>query len=97
MLEASGYAVVGEAPDGASALSAARRHKPDIVLRDVQLPDANGFDICEFLCGDGAPPRIVLVSSRDASDYNGLIQTSHARGFISKADLSGDTLRAVLA
>jgi DNA-binding NarL/FixJ family response regulator len=97
VLEASGYDVVGEAPDGATALAAARRLKPDIVLLDVQLPDANGFDICEFLCGDGVPPRIVLVSSREASDYNGLIQTSHARGFISKADLSGDTLRALLA
>jgi DNA-binding NarL/FixJ family response regulator len=97
VLEANGYDVVGEAPDGASALSAARRLKPDIVLLDVQLPDANGFDICEFLCGDGPSPRIVLVSSRDASDYNGLIQTSHARGFISKADLSGETLKAVLA
>ena len=35
----------------------------------------------------GAPP-VVLVSSRDASDYNGLISSSGARGFISKADLS---------
>ena len=64
---------------------------------DVQLPDATGFDICEFLCGEHPLPEIVLVSSRDASDYNGLIQTSHARGFISKADLSGETLRALLA
>ena len=97
VLEANGYNVVGEAQDGASALSAARQLKPDIVLLDVQLPDANGFDICEFLCGDGPQPSIVLVSSRDASDYNGLIQTSHARGFISKGDLSGETLRSVLA
>ena len=97
VLEANGYDVVGEAQDGASALSAARQLKPDIVLLDVQLPDANGFDICEFLCGDGPQPSIVLVSSRDASDYNGLIQTSHARGFISKGDLSGETLRSVLA
>jgi DNA-binding NarL/FixJ family response regulator len=97
VLEANGYHVIGEAQGGASALSAARQLKPDIVLLDVQLPDANGFDICEFLCDEGPKPGIVLVSSRDASDYNGLIQSSHARGFISKADLSGETLRAVLA
>jgi DNA-binding NarL/FixJ family response regulator len=97
VLEANGYHVVGEAQDGASALSAARKLKPDIVLLDVQLPDANGFDICEFLCDEGPQPGIVLVSSRDASDYNGLIQSSHARGFIPKADLPGETLRAVLA
>jgi DNA-binding NarL/FixJ family response regulator len=97
VLEADGFDIVGEANDGASALAAARDLKPDVVLLDVQLPDATGFDICEFLCGEHPLPEIVLVSSRDASDYNGLIQTSHARGFISKADLSGETLRALLA
>ena len=97
VLEADGFDVVGEADDGASALAAARRLKPDVVLLDVQLPDASGFDICEFLCGEGPHPGIVLVSSRDASDYDGLIQSSHARGFISKADLSGEALRALLA
>ena len=97
VLEADGFEIVGEAKDGASALTAARDLKPDVVLLDVQLPDATGFDICEFLCGELPLPEIVLVSSRDASDYNGLIQTSHARGFISKADLSGETLRALLA
>jgi DNA-binding NarL/FixJ family response regulator len=97
VLEADGFDVVGEAEDGAAAIAAAYDLKPDVVLLDVQLPDANGFDICEFLCGDPPWPSIVLVSSRDASDYNGLIQTSHARGFISKADLSGEALRALLA
>ncbi|HLE99717.1 MAG TPA: response regulator transcription factor [Gaiellaceae bacterium] len=97
VLEAEGFEVVGEAEDGASALEAARQLKPDVVLLDVQLPDANGFDICEFLCGSGPWPEVVLVSSREASDYNGLLQSSHARGFISKAELSGDALRALLA
>jgi DNA-binding NarL/FixJ family response regulator len=97
VLEADGFEIVGEANDAASALTAAHDLKPDIVLLDVQLPDATGFDVCEFLCGEHPLPEIVLVSSREASDYNGLIQTSHARGFISKADLSGEALRALLA
>jgi DNA-binding NarL/FixJ family response regulator len=97
VLEADGFDVVAEADDGASALRLARELRPDVVLLDVQLPDASGFDICEFLCGDGPWPHIVLVSSRDAADYDGLIQSSHARGFISKADLSGEAVRALLA
>lgn len=97
VLEAEGFEVVGEATDGATALAAARALGPDVVLLDVQLPDANGFDICELLCTTSPPPSIVLVSSRDASDYNGLIDKSLARGFISKADLSGEAIRALLA
>ena len=88
--------MVGEAETGASALAANKTLKPDIVLLDVQLPDANGFDLCEFLCEIQPRPDIVLVSSRDASDYDGLVERGPARGFIAKADLSGDALRAVL-
>ena len=97
ILEAEGFDVVGEAGDGASALAAAGALEPDVVLLDVQLPDATGFEICELLCSSACRPRIVLVSTREAADYDGLIQASHARGFITKADLSGDALRELIA
>jgi len=96
VLEAEGFEILGEAADGASALAAVRELRPDVVLLDVHLPDWNGFDLCEFLCQD-SQPSIVLVSSRDAADFDGLIETGPARGFIAKGDLSGDALRAVLA
>jgi DNA-binding NarL/FixJ family response regulator len=94
ILEADGFEVVGEAEDGASALEAVHRLRPDVVLLDVQLPDMDGFAVLEQLGGAG--PAVVLVSSRDVSDYNGLIASSGARGFISKADLSGAAVRSLL-
>jgi hypothetical protein len=39
---------------------------------------------------------VVLVSSRDACDYDGLIRKSRARGFIAKAELSGTAVRSLL-
>lgn len=97
ILEAEGFDVIGEVDDGVSAIRAARALAPDVVLLDVQLPDATGFEICEQLCANGQEPSIVLVSTRDASDYDDLIRESHARGFISKADLSGEAVRELLA
>ena len=94
LLEADGFSVVGEAEDGEGALSVIGSLRPDVVLLDVQLPDMDGFKVLERL-GEDAPP-VVLVSSRDASDYNGLISTSGARGFISKAELSGSAVRLLL-
>src|SRR5687768_629762 len=73
VLEADGFEIVGEAEDGATALAANRLLKPDVVLLDVQLPDANGWDLCQFLCEIQPRPAIVLVSSRDASDFDGLV------------------------
>ncbi len=96
VLEAEGFTVVGEAGDAAEALDAARDLTPDVVLLDVQLPDRSGFEVCEELLGNGASPAIVLVSSRDASDYGDLIVASGARGFVPKAELSGESVATLI-
>jgi DNA-binding NarL/FixJ family response regulator len=97
LLDASGFEVVGEAADGASAVAAVSTLRPDVVLLDIQLPDMDGFAVCARLGANGTEPDVVLVSSRDASDYGCLIRESGARGFIAKADLSGKAVSALLA
>lgn len=96
LLEAEGYEVVGEAPDGEAALEAAARLRPDLVLLDVNLPGLDGFAVAERLAGAEHAPAVVLVSSRDSGDFGPLVRASAARGFISKCDLSGDALAALL-
>lgn len=96
ILEADGFEVVGEVGDGASALAAVSSLDPDVVLLDVQLPDTTGFEVCQKLCASASRPSIVLVSTRDVSDYDDLIRRSPARGFISKAELSGKAVRELL-
>ena len=98
ILEAEGFEVVGEAATGELAVAMARTLHPDVVLLDVQLPDASGFDVCQALVrsGNGAAPDVVLVSSRDACDYGDLIDASGACGFVPKADLSGEALASLL-
>jgi DNA-binding NarL/FixJ family response regulator len=96
ILEAEGFEVIGEAEDGSSAIAQVKRLRPDVVLLDVQLPDMDGFEVCEGCGHNGRRPSIVLVSSRDASDYGDLIERSGARGFIPKAELSGQALAALV-
>jgi DNA-binding NarL/FixJ family response regulator len=96
LLETEGFLVLGETDDGASAVSAARDLSPDVVLLDVMLPDMTGFAVAEMLAALVPSPKVVLISSREASDFGWRIARSRARGFISKADLSGPRLRAVL-
>ena len=96
LLERAGYEVAGEAADGSSSLDAVRALRPDVVLLDVQLPDLIGFDVARRILEQPDPPAIILVSSRDASDYGGSIDRSGAQGFISKTELSAGALAAIL-
>ena len=96
LLQEIGIQVVGEAGTGADALSEARRLKPDLVLLDIQLPDLDGLAVAASLRMEPEPPAVVLVSSRDAADYGPRLDSSGALGFIAKADLSAESLTALL-
>ncbi|ADB52136.1 response regulator [Conexibacter woesei] len=96
VLEAGGFTVVGEAEDGAGGVAAARDLRPDVVLLDVGLPDADGFDVAGSIKALPDPPDVVIVSSRDSSDFGPLVEASGACGFVSKADLSGEAVAALL-
>ena len=96
LLEAAGFAIVGEAADGRSAIADAERLRPEIVLLDIQLPDIDGFTVAERLSGLPGAPRVVLISSRDATAYGPRLGAADALGFIAKRDLSGPTLAALV-
>ncbi|CAM3569422.1 response regulator transcription factor [Smaragdicoccus niigatensis] len=96
LLEAAGYVVVGEAGDAREAVEQCRLLHPDVVLLDVQLPDGDGFTVAEALEAQELKPTVVLVSSREASDYGSLIERAPAAGFIYKPDLCRMTLQALI-
>jgi CheY-like chemotaxis protein len=96
VLEAEGFVVVGEALTGLEGVAAAAELEPDLVLVDVNLPDIDGFEVVERLAGEEGAPPIVLTSIRSASDFGSLIETSRARAFITKADITGEALARFL-
>lgn len=97
LLEAEGFDVVGGVADGASALAAVESMRPEVVLLDVQLPDLDGFEVAERLAAAPDPPRVVLISSREAAAYGPRLATAPARGFLAKRELSGASLAALVA
>jgi DNA-binding NarL/FixJ family response regulator len=96
LLEAEGFEVVGEAENAAEALRSARELAPDLVLLDIQLPDLDGFEVCQQLQSFDHPPMVVLTSSRDGADYGRCINGCGACGFVPKGDLSGAAIAALL-
>jgi DNA-binding NarL/FixJ family response regulator len=96
LLESEGFDVVGEAEDGAAAIERSASLAPDLVLLDVQLPDINGFEVASRVTHVDGAPAVILISSRDGGDFGPLVNSCGARGFVAKADLSGESLRALL-
>jgi DNA-binding response OmpR family regulator len=66
-LEKSGFRVLS-AGDGASALGAARREKPDLIVLDLMLPGMDGWEVCRALRRESEVPIIMLTARAEESD-----------------------------
>ena len=96
LLEADGFEVVGECRNGEDALAQVVQLQPRVVLLDVQLPGMDGFAVAEHLATFAAV-AVILISSRDADAYGGLVAATPCAGFLAKSRLSGAAIRALLA
>ncbi len=96
MLEAEGFAVVGDATDGQSAVASAGALRPDVVLLDVHLPGMDGFEVALLLAALPDPPTVILTSSRPIEDLRRRTESSPAVGFLSKHELSGAAINAMV-
>ncbi|GIH91761.1 response regulator transcription factor [Planobispora siamensis] len=57
---------VNTAGNGTDAVAAVQRHRPDLIVLDVMLPDMNGFDVVRRLRGGGTDTPVLFLTARDA-------------------------------
>lgn len=91
--------VIGEAPDGVSAVQAARRLRPDVALVDIRMPRMDGIQVTELLAGPEVddPIAVVIITTFDLDEYVYGALRAGATGFLLKdagATLIGEALRA---
>ncbi|WP_233218946.1 response regulator [Adhaeribacter arboris] len=63
MLTDAGYEVVGEAPNGQTALQLARETNPDLITLDVILPDNTGLDVLKGIKKEQPNMKVIIVSA----------------------------------
>lgn len=88
----SGLNLVGEAGDVRTAVEAARRHQPDVVLLDIRLPDGTGFDACRQILQHLPKTRVLILTSAvddnlldeaiRAGTHGYLLKEINARGLV---------------
>jgi DNA-binding NarL/FixJ family response regulator len=86
--------VVGEAVDGARAVAAVERLRPDVVLMDVRMPELNGVDATRRICAGGGS-QVLILTTFDLDEYVYAALRAGASGFLLKDTLAPDLLSAI--
>ncbi|MEO7071326.1 MAG: response regulator transcription factor [Nostocoides sp.] len=77
--------VVAEADDGASAVSAVSRRRPDVVLMDIRMPQVDGLTATRRLLALAPATRVIILTTFDADDYVYDALRAGASGFLLKS------------
>jgi len=87
--------VVDEAHDGAAAVQAVQRNRPDVVLMDLRMPGVDGLTAIERINQLPDPPAVVALTTFDADQYVLRALRAGAAGFLVKSTPPEELIRLV--
>ena len=87
--------VVGEIGDGAEAVDAVRRHRPDVVLMDIRMPKVDGIAATTLLRAMADPPQVIVLTTFHLDDYVLRALRAGASGFLLKDTPPAEIVQAV--
>jgi CheY-like chemotaxis protein len=97
VLEDAGIEVVGEAPDGTQGVAMAAALHPDVVLMDLRMPSADGFEATAQIVDQLPDVRVVVLSAYESEESAEAVRAAGAFAFLPKhcgADRIRDTVVA---
>ncbi|WP_461538814.1 response regulator [Spongorhabdus nitratireducens] len=94
-LEENGFDIIGEAPDGETAINLALELQPDLITLDNILPDMMGFEILKILKEEGLESKFLLVSAVGQQTVVNKCKKLGADDYVVKPFTSEDLVKAV--
>ncbi len=92
---AGGIEVIAVAATGEEAVAATRRHRPDVVLADIQMPRLDGLDAARQILAMTPAPKVIMLTTFDLDEYLYQAMRAGASGFLVK-DTPRDQLVAAV-
>lgn len=89
-------AVVGRAANGEEAVAIARDDRPDVVLMDIAMPILDGIAATQAIAVEAPETRVVVLTGSSAPDDVTRARAAGAAGYVTKDQLAGDLVRAIL-
>jgi DNA-binding NarL/FixJ family response regulator len=90
-----GVEVVGEAGNGAEALRLIKELKPDLVLLDISMPEASGFEVLARQAKEFPEVRVIVLTVHDAEAYAIRAIREGAAGFLLKSAAAVELKEAI--
>jgi DNA-binding NarL/FixJ family response regulator len=92
-----GFAVVGEAADGAEAVELAAKEKPDVAVLDIGMPTLNGIEAARRIVEKNPSTAVVILSMHSDESYVLRTLKAGARGYLLKDAPESDLINAIHA
>jgi DNA-binding NarL/FixJ family response regulator len=89
-------AVMGRAANGEEAVALVRDDRPDVVLMDIAMPVLDGIAATEAIAKETPETRVVVLTGSDSPEDIRRAQAAGAAGYVTKDQLAGDLVRAIL-
>jgi DNA-binding NarL/FixJ family response regulator len=90
-----GMRVVAEAADGVEAIALTRRHRPDVVLMDIRMPNIDGLTATTRVLALPDPPRVLVLTTFDRNEWVYEALRAGASGFLLKDVRGGQLTHAI--
>lgn len=87
---------IHEAVNGKEALETSEDASPEVILMDIELPDANGLDLTRRIKARNPETRILVISLYDGPEYREAAAKNGADGFLSKRTGSTEDIDKVV-
>jgi DNA-binding NarL/FixJ family response regulator len=93
----AGWEVVAEASTGREALDAVRRHRPEIVVMDLSLPELNGLEATRQIVRESPQTEVLVLTMHHSEELAREVLKAGARGYVLKSDADENLIAALEA